>query len=321
MTTALMMCTEPGRLEAESVLLARSLRRYAGPLNDTIIVCAHPRDSGVLKPSTLKELFALDVVYLRVPLNRQFDNYPIANKALVAAWAEQHLRCSSVVMLDSDKIVFNRLDELHLDSDQPIALRPVHQKLCGTTGKDENAANWRQLYKHWSLEPRYTVETTMHAERIWGYWNSGLVAARTDTGLFSAWRNRLLELLQQPLLQGASAYFADQFALAAAVDELDATVKILPSSYNYPIAFQKDVGPAYRLDQLEQMVTVHYHKMFYGLRAEHPLRTAQIDMTSERAQWLSHALAETGIWSSSAWARSQRLARRGARKLRRAVSV
>lgn len=319
MTTALMMCTEPGRLEAESILLARSLRRYAGNLDDTVIVCAHPRESGALEPKTLKQLFDLDVVYLRVPLNRHFENYPIANKALVAAWAEEHLRCSTVVMLDSDKIVFNPLAELSLHPEQPIALRPVHQKLCGTTGNDENAATWENLYGHWSLKPRYLVQTTMHAESIRGYWNSGLVAARTEVGLFSAWRNRLLQLLERPLLTGAARYFADQFALAAAVDELDAEVKILPSSYNYPIAFQEAVGPTYRLERLEQMVTVHYHKMFYGIRAEHPLAMAKVPLDTERAQWLTQALEETGVWSSSALARGQRLARRGVRQLRRSI--
>ena len=49
-------CVEPGRLEAQTVLLCRSIRRFAGRHRDARIVAVQPRRGGELRPDTRSAL-------------------------------------------------------------------------------------------------------------------------------------------------------------------------------------------------------------------------------------------------------------------------
>ncbi len=41
---AFVICTEPGRLEPQSLMLAESIRKFCGNLKDTPIYSFHPRN-------------------------------------------------------------------------------------------------------------------------------------------------------------------------------------------------------------------------------------------------------------------------------------
>lgn len=297
MNFVFLLCTEPGPLEAESLLLARSIRRFGGRFRNASIFSLQPRDTGPLRAQTLRDFSACDVAHLRIRLNTRHHDYPVANKALVAAWAERHLDFEIYVMLDSDKLVLAEPALLELTQKEPIALRPVHQKLAGTTGDDDQTPMWAALYAQLGLSPRFRVETTLHGERIWGYWNSGLVACRRGVGLYARWQHHLERLLNGNSLPDRARYFADQLALAMAIDENGAAVRVLPRNYNYPIAFHNAARSDCALKDWNEIVTAHYHKMFYQTRRlRHPLDTTALTDCEGKLEWLREELHRTGVY-------------------------
>lgn len=315
---AFLVCTEPGPLEAESLLLARSIRMFGGRFARLPILSIQPRDTPPLRAETLRAFSAEDVSHLRIRLNTRYLHYPVANKALSAAWAERHLDFDAFVMLDSDKFMLAEPALLDLDAQHPIALRPVHQKLCGSTGADGNADYWSRFYAAFRLRSRWRVETTLHGENILGYWNSGLVAARREAGLYARWLHYLDRILTEPLLPDRARYFADQFALAAAVDSIDHPVRILPRAYNYPIAFHRQALPGQGIQAWSELVTGHYHKMFYQPMLGHPIADTGLP-EDERATWLIEALDRAGVYPRDLITTARRTRRWAEREARTVV--
>ena len=103
---AFIICTEPGRLEGQSLMLAESIRKFCGELKNTPIYSFHPRVGEPISKQTQQAFEALQVIHQQVPINREFHEYYLANKPLVCAYAEQNIDAKILVFLDSDKCFF-----------------------------------------------------------------------------------------------------------------------------------------------------------------------------------------------------------------------
>ncbi len=315
MNSAYVICTEPGRLESESMLLAASIRKFGGAASDWPILSYQPRATGPLAPRTMQVFEQLDVTHRQVILNTEFTDFPLANKPLSAAHIADTLEYENLVLLDGDKIFLAEPTLLLPPMKKPAAVRPVHKKIMGTTGTDENAQLWKELYEAFGLTSRRRVNTTLHGENIQAYWNSGLVAAQTSSGLFQRWSELLQQVLRSEWKQRLS-YFAEQIALAMAIDSLELDVEELPPAYNYP-GVPGQLGPNGVRLGWNDLVTLHYHKIFYKTAIRPPLHQFDENLVPPSRQWLQAALNEYGVYKTDWLSRSKRFASRSRQKLSR----
>lgn len=278
------------------MLLAASIRQFAGQFRDVPIVSIQPRATGDLSPSTVRSFQRLGVSHERHLLNTEFSNFPLANKPLSAAFLAEKGEFDTIILLDSDKAVFAEPELFQLAGEAAVAVRPVHQKLFGTSGDDMHAPHWAALYKHLGIESRHRISTTMHGDELWGYWNSGLVAARASSGIFQMWRDTLIRVLRDGQAMLPHPYFSEQMSLAFAIDALKIDPLVLPAAYNYPIAYQRGFGPEGQRLAWRDVVTVHYHKMFYQPTLRHPLIPFWSERNSTTLTWFLDALDEYGLY-------------------------
>jgi hypothetical protein len=288
---AFVICTEAGRLERQSLVLVKSIRTFAGKLRNAPIFSFQPRAGFAVSSFTAAEFARLGVIHRNGILNERYRDYPLANKPLVAAFAERTLSEEFLVFVDSDKVFFQEPARLLLDAGVDVAVRPVDVKNVGTDGKsDENQSYWAQLAFEFQIPSFCRVTTTVDRQQILGYWNSGLVSVRRSAGIFTAWKENFETAMSLGMLP-PKPYFLDQCVLAATIHALGVTVTELPPSYNYPLHLQDRIPARSRITSFRRMTSAHYHVMFEASNwPSMPSGSNPMRWYSPRARWLAKQL-------------------------------
>jgi hypothetical protein len=289
-TAAFLMCVERGRLEAEGLLLVSSLRRWGGTLAEAPVYSFAPRPGHEPADSTVAELAELGVKHTSEPLNAEHPELPNCNKVYACAWAERELDQDVLVFVDSDTVFLQEPSELLLGADWLVASRPVGSRNAGSRGEgDRNESNWQRLYEAVGATARPWVETVIERERIRAYFNTGLIAARREAGVYGAWRDALDGLLDSGFRLKKMRGQTDQMLFAAVVTDLHERVKILPDTYNYPLPKRIKMRTEMQALELDDLVHVHLHRWAHKpgfLDEVHP----PLDTGSERYRWLAKRL-------------------------------
>ena len=289
MSLAFVICVESGSLEEQSILLAQSIRKWCGTHADSRIVCVEPRGHSGLHPETLKALEELGVEHRIEKLNDDFRWYAIANKIFTAAWAEQELTEDVVVICDTDTFFIN--DPIALELSQGVAGRPVGQKKRGSTGPgDETDPYWERMYKLCGVSERPFTEATLEDETrpIRAYFNSGLVAARREEGVFAAWLSDFRTLMDAEHFPPDGKRNMDQLSLAVTIARIWDRVEVLEAPYNYMLRRRPKMPEPARSMPLEDLVHVHYRKWLHVPGFVDELEPPIPD--GERIRWLKERL-------------------------------
>lgn len=208
---------EPGRLEAQAVLLAASLRQ-AHP--DLALVAAVPR---ALPTLTERALDGLGVTLVPI-VNPVSDDYPIGNKVgALGAGDTAGLR----VFLDSDMLCLRALDFSVLRN-YPLSAKPADM---ATFGSD---ALWQGLYARFGLDaPRHRVVASISRHLMYPYFNAGMVATTQAEALAATWTQtcRAVDAMQDV---NPRRPWLDQIALPLAAAQLGLTTCSLGNDWNYP---------------------------------------------------------------------------------------
>ena len=259
-TLSFIICTESGKLEQLSILLARSIRRFGGSHRDAPIFSFQPRPGPGICKSTSRQFEEVGVVHRAVPLNCEYADYPVANKPLTAAHAEQNVESDFLAFLDSDQVMLNEPPLLVLPEDYDVGIRPVAMKGVGTGGsQDPNHPYWEKLYALVGADEHEYMTSVVDKQRILSYFNSGLVTARRSAGVFASWASNFRKVMQDGLRPPPGVFYVEQSSLAATIAGARARVLILPESYNYPMNLQDRIDPADRIIDVKALVTAHYH--------------------------------------------------------------
>jgi len=301
------ICTERGYLEPMSVLFAMSLRTFGGALSSAPVFSFQPRPGYQISEETHRALADLDVEHHEILLNTRYSNDPLANKPLTAAFAEKELNHEYLVFADSDQIILNEPSALCLPAGFDVGLRPVHKKNVGAYGKgDPNYPYWQKLYSLLEVDEHTYVHTTIGGHRILSYWNSGLVAVRRESGLFSLWASNFHKTMKKGL-KPPLRRFVEQTVLSATVVSKSAEVFRFSNDYNYPIHRHNEIPKETRVEHLRDMTTVHYHKMFRYLKSEHPL--SEFLGNDDMSKKIKNQMDISGVYPESAEAREKYLHR------------
>jgi hypothetical protein len=298
---AFLFCTEGGPLEQESLLMAESFRRFTGRFKDAPLYSFQVRDRPDVSPETLAALANLGVQHQKVVLNTRYPDYPLANKPLLCAYAETAIAADILVFLDSDLVFWSEPNEFLLPPEYDLGIRPEHHKMIGSEGEDDpNDAYWQRLYQLAGVaQANWYVTTTVDQKRVRAFWNSGVVAARREAGIFSAWKTTLEKLLTGGDVINSENFYYEQSSLSATI--CAGAYKIWPFSpgYNYPIHSHNALPASEQVNRVDDIVCVHDH--FFRQRKEwyreriwvRTLKQPQhLDRTSTQYQWLCNYLQQ-----------------------------
>jgi hypothetical protein len=293
---AFIMCTEGGgQLEKESLLMAESFRRFTGSFKDAPIYSFHVREKGDVSPTTVSKLEALGVKHQKIVLNTKYPSYPLANKPLLCAYAEQNFDADILVFLDSDLVFFSEPKEFRLLPEFDVGIRPEHHKMIGSEGaSDPNEEYWMQLYAITGVKDlNRFVTTTVDQKRIRAFWNSGVVAVRRKLGIFTAWKHTIEQLLEEDTSITKENWYYEQSALSAAICSVTNNVFHFSPGYNYPVHSHNVMPESEQLSSFEEMVCIHDH-LFRPRKEQYRERTwvktlkwmKKFDRSTPKYQWL-----------------------------------
>ena len=287
MALVFVICVEGGSLEEQGVLFAESVRKWGGTHADSRILSVEPRGKSGIANATFAEFERLGVEHRAEELNDRFPKYPIANKVLTAAWAEENLAEDVIAVCDTDTFFCN--DPVKLEVDRGLAARPVGQKKRGSTGPgDSNDDYWVQMYELCGVEERPFTETTRAGTQIRAYFNSGLVAVRREEKILGQWLNDFLTLMDAKHFPDDGRRNMDQLAFAVTAARNWDRVEILDAPYNYMLRRRPKMPEPDRSLPLEELVQVHYRKWLavpgFVDQLEPPIPAG------ERLRWLKERL-------------------------------
>lgn len=266
------ICTESGQLEKMSVLFVMSLRMFGGRFSNCRVLSYQPRKGLDLSRKTLNLFDSLKVEHNSLDLNKDFTDYPLANKPLSCAHAEKTCGTELLVFADSDQLILGEPNALLLDSDCDVSMRPVDVKNIGATDEsDPNFKYWAQLYELMSVDQRKYVTTTVGQENIFAYWNSGLVVTKCKNSLFSDWEKNFRVVMSKEIRPNDGIFFVEQSVLAATICSTDLKLRALSNEYNYPVHMHSGMQSPNKIDRLSELKTIHYHKIFENNPPVHPL--------------------------------------------------
>ena len=291
---AFIICTEPGRLEKQSLILAQSIRKFAGKLKNTPIYSFHPRKGTPIAPETIAGFKSLDVNHQQIPLNIDYHDYYLANKPLVCAYAEQAIDAEILVFLDSDKCFFAEPTEFLLPDEYNIGLRVEYGRGIGSTGTaDVQDEYWQQLYRASGVKNERFVCTPIGRKTIRAYWNSGMVAVRPNAGIFNAWKDNFERVMQLQIVPKQGNYMIEQSTLSATICAMDESVFTFSSNYSYPLPLHNRLSSEFRLDSFDKLVSIHYFNMFYYRNWQKELnKLKNIDKNSANYRWLVQTISD-----------------------------
>ncbi|MBA3922690.1 MAG: hypothetical protein H0X31_13725 [Nostocaceae cyanobacterium] len=299
---AFVICTEPGRLEAQSLMLAESIRKFGGNLKDTPIYSFHPRAGEPITSQTQRAFAALQVNHQQIPINQEFHDYYLANKPLVCAYAEQHIDTEILVFLDSDKCFFAEPKEFLLPLGCNVRMRPEYGQGIGSIGpKDPQEWYWQKLYEVLGVKREVFVNTPIGNKKIRGYWNSGLVVVRRSAGIFTAWKENFEKVMRLDITPPQGIYFVEQSVLSVTLCALEENVEHLPPNYSYPLPLHNRLSTGLRIKHWNDLVTVHYFNLFfYNDWNAQIKRLKNFNINAEGYEWLcqrviKHNMPQTSV--------------------------
>jgi len=293
------ICTENGILESRSLVLCSSLRKFGGRFKDAPVLSYSPRVGKRPHLQTLKALEKLNVTPILKNLNKKYLEYPVANKILAAADAEANVKSDFLVFLDSDMVMVNEPTELLMKCGNQVALVPAWDKCASSTGPDDpNDAYWMELYSFLNVKEEIFINPSVHAPRpIRAYWNSGMISARCESGVFTKWLENFEKCWARKLFPRL-AYHMDEATLAGTLlSQFPRQIQELPRSYNFPMCQYRNKSG---LRSMNEAVLLHYYKLLgrnlLQVREYFKMWFPRA-ITSEKELWLREQFRQM-VWQS-----------------------
>lgn len=290
MSVAFVLCVEKGYLEPQAILLAESIRAWAGAMASSTILAYSPRAATTVPAETREALASLGVEVIADDLNRIDAEYPFANKIHACLDAESRVDADVLCFLDTDTVFIAEPVEVDLSEGHDLGVQPVVGKGQASTGEDDPDDHyWARSHALCEVLPGRFVETMRDRTRIRGYYNAGLVCMRRDAGRAARWMDCFRRLKDAGHVHPRGINNLDQHALAMVAADTEPRVKVLDWRYNHAIPQRARFPEPLRSADLDDLVHLHYHRWFnvrnFLGRLDPPL-----DREDPRFRWLQDRL-------------------------------
>ena len=299
---------EFGDLENKSLLLAKSLRRFYKDANEYPIYAVRPRRGKEIKNSTKQQFKALDVIYVYSPVNTNWKFFDFANQVYGPAFIEERIegKTEFMVYLDADIVCLHFPTELSLPDNCLVGVTPVD--MGSELGNDAAIVSGEPLNVTWELAytlagvksiPKWNVNTKVEKLAIYPYFNSGFSIVRPEAQIFRLCRDMFEKantknyfryfnyekklLRTQNDSKKSSLNFIDQIFLAAAILSKcsQEQIQIFGNEYNFPLHLLKEIQT--EPYNLEHIIFLHYHNMFYNLKWQ-----SNVHLDIKTMEWLAN---------------------------------
>ena len=276
---AFVFIVEHGDLEYKSLLLGESLRRIFPDGSVCPIYAIRPRKGKEISEATIKKFKELSINYIYEPENIIWRNLPFANEAYGSALIEDKVKdeVEILVYLDADIVCLKYPEQLFMDENIKVLVSPVDVNWTGGIKYGEELTpNWIFSYKLNNIDPKklWPVCTKVEKDKIYPYFNSGLIAVRPELGIFKRWKD-MFEMsakfgyfgMFSPLSKEFG--FTDQVFLSSIIISMfkQDEIGILDDSYNFPvnIAGEGIFKTRGKID-FDSITFLHYHHSFYDMK-------------------------------------------------------
>lgn len=255
---------EAGRLEAQTLLMLTTLKRFGGPLADAPTVAFQGRAGEKVSATTQQRLADLGVDYVYQPdLNRApWFNY--TNKIAAVQFAETHFDTPWRIWMDSDILV---LDPPGFTSGEGLEDSDFHARFeflspGRTEDSDRFDVYWRAVCDLSELDydqiPFHDLD--LPPKRMKPYFNSGFFLWRAGTGFAETYAQNFYRLLDAKIApKDIGPWFADQVSLTPTVTTLDLRWQMLPSQDHLMMFANVLQNPDF-LEAVARANLVHYSK-------------------------------------------------------------
>ncbi len=254
------------QVEASQVkLLIESLRKFGGRLGEYPVWIFFTDMKFADGFSDLG-----DIKLLQLEMDTVFRQYPLADKVIACAQAEEMAAWSGVqtlVWLNPDCLIFNPPELFVLGEQYDAAFRPVHIRNVGSLASEPLDGYWQSIYQVVKVDNApYTVESFVDAQTIRPYLNTHCFSINPTKGILQAWRAYFSTLLLDKDFQdkfckdALHKIFLHQAVLSALVMKLIDQKRILwlPPEYSYPLHLQEKLPDSKRVKSLNQLVCMVY---------------------------------------------------------------
>jgi len=247
---------QAGRLEAQAVLLAASLRAHFPA--DLELIAAYPHRRGALATATteaLRELRA-ELINIENPLE---VNYLIGHKVAALALLSGP---KFGLFLDSDIIAMRAPDALS----GRMAAVPASVQHC-------DLAKWEHIYDSFNLEiPRNAPATLLSEETTAPYYNTGLISVPGDLAkhFTDTWVDCASRIDADPFIpSNAKRPYLDQISFPVAAALCGHEIEVLDEKWNYR-------GWGWQIPADSDAIFYHYQDMAKLSRQPSSLAAARI---------------------------------------------
>jgi len=240
--------------ESNVLLLAESIRAFAGALSQATIWCYVPSYGKEVSPSTKGRLRELDVDLIPFTIDREILRFFFTAEITAVSLAESQARDQAELLawVDANTIVLQEPKAFLLHRDKSLGFRPVHHTLVGSRWDEPLDPFWTLVYESRGVSPDRVFPMTAHVDgvRIRPYMNAGLLVVRPEKNLLRTWRDTFFRQYQTPKFRAfyeqdrRYVIFVHQAILTGVLlsaltrDEMEE----LPPAYNYPLhLYEEDV--------------------------------------------------------------------------------
>jgi hypothetical protein len=290
-----------GSSELEALILAGSIRAFAGEFSDNPIWALLPETKEKLSEVIRGKLISLNARLIPFRIDQAASEFPFARKVFASAAAESlaHGQTDFLVWMDSDSIVVGDPKKLLLRDGKNLGCRPVDHTLIGSPYDKPIDSFWELVYRNCSvLEGRvFPMTATVDENRIRPYFNAGLLVVRPERGLLQLWRDYFHSLYHETCFeefyQQNALYriFFHQAVLAGTVlSSMDRQeIQELSHLINYPLHMHAEYPADRRPEYMNELITCRYDVFF-----EDPNWREIFPVKEPLKSWLTEQLRITG---------------------------
>ena len=254
-------CVESGPLEAQTVRLAESIRRFGGALADGDIVAVTPRFGPPLARATRRRFDQLGVRHARLASHPRYAWYHYLNTPIALAAAEELTDAEVLCWTDSDLLFLGEPSDLLLEPGVDLAAATIDDGVVGSTGPDSpHDADWRRLCEIVGLDVDALpwVTTQIEQIRIRLYFQAGVFAYRRGIGFSRFYLDMCTQALDRHFgFAHKAENYTDQVCLGLAAHKMGLRWRQLDPTHNFPMA--SFLPHADLPEQLAQARILHYH--------------------------------------------------------------
>lgn len=257
-------------------LLLQSLERWLSQEDGAeipVYVVEHATQGQALNHREISNPYSV----FRLDGDKELFHFPYIEKVLAAAMVEsiaEENGITQLIHMDWDTIILQDPVELCLEEPFKVAVSPVQLRNISSLASEAMDGFWQRIYEGCQAvdDPDFRVTSMIDHQVIRPHFNAGLMVINPKSGLFRQWKQNFLTLYQDPILETFYALdrryyiFAHQAILAATLLSKFSPheIKLLPSTYNYPLFLLPQAPPNDRPANLESLVSVRYED-FYPL--------------------------------------------------------